>query len=119
MNKLIRAQLEKVTVTDLDFNEDTTSILIPKTVKLGLKSLNVGGCFAITLSDVLLRMPSNSTLAVNWNGGNMPTSKKYMIEVLDKMNNMIKVNGAPIGISAQNFRGWIPIEYIESVDAKL
>lgn len=35
----------------------------------------------------------------------MPTSKKYMIEVLDKMNNMIKVNGAPIGISAQNFRG--------------
>ena len=35
----------------------------------------------------------------------MPTSKKYMIEVLDKMNNMIKVNGAPIGIAAQNFRG--------------
>ena len=119
MNKLIQAQLEKVTVTDISYDDNTTKIIIPKTIKLNNKSLTVGSCFAITLSDVLLRMPSNSTLAVNWNGGNVPASKKYMIEVLDKMNNMIKVNGAPIGISAPNFRGWIPLEYIESVDAKL
>lgn len=116
MNPQIKKELEKVTATDLQFDNNTTSIFIPKTTSWNLTSLKVNKCYIIELDDSLLNPSTNSSLAANWNSGKIPEYKHYMIELQSVMNKMIKVigvgivNGAPQG---KQFIGWLPFEQVK------
>ena len=116
MNPQIKKELEKVTATDLQFDNNTTSIFIPKTTSWNLTSLKVNKCYVIELDDSLLNPSTNSSLAANWNGGKIPEYKHYMIELSSVMNKMIKVigvgivNGVPQG---KQFIGWLPFEQVK------
>ena len=112
MNKLIRKQLEAVRSTRLEFSNDTTNLYIPKITNIGASSLDVGSVYLIELSDDLLGPQVNSTLASNWNNGNIPRYKYYKVELLDKMNNMYKFNGIAydhgVDLYNENWYGWFP-----------
>ena len=112
MNKLIRKQLEAVRSTRLEFSNDTTNLYIPKITNIGASSLDVGSVYLIELSDDLLDPQVNSTLASNWNNGNIPRYKYYKVELLDKMNNMYKFNGIAydhgVDLYNENWYGWFP-----------
>lgn len=65
MNKFIKNELEKVTVTEIKFDDNTTSIFIPKTTSWNLTSLKTDKCYLIELDDNLLNPTANSSLASN------------------------------------------------------
>lgn len=116
MNKQIKAELEKVTATQIEFDENTTSIFIPKTTSWNLTSLKQGRCYLIELSDSLLNPVSNSTLASNWNGGKTPKHKYYNVEIQNIMNKMIQIIGVGVvngSACGEQFYGWLPFEQIK------
>jgi hypothetical protein len=71
-----------------------------------------GEVYVIEIEDFLLNPSQNLVLVNNWNAGQYPTHKRYKVEVLKKMNNMLKFNGIPIEndteIFNESFYGWLP-----------
>lgn len=108
MNKLIQEQLTKVTTTDIEFEDTTTHIFIPKTLKLTSGALKKNKVYRIRFEDFITNPNKSSTLASNWNFGKVPKYSEYFVEVIDKMANMIKLNGVAVEDSSENFYGWCP-----------
>lgn len=65
MNKLIKQQLQNLKSVKIEFNDNTTSIMIPKTMEVLPEALNKGDVYLIELEDFILNPLSNSTLASN------------------------------------------------------
>ena len=112
MNKIIRDQLNKVTSVQLDFNDDTTHLYIPKTEKILVSSLKVGGVYTIELDNSLLYPSSTSTFSANWNGGRVPRNKSYVIEIIDILQGYIKCNGVAVNDNSDDWFGWLPIDKV-------
>ena len=112
MNKLIKQQLQNLKSVKIEFNDNTTSIMIPKTMEVLPEALNKGDVYLIELEDFILNPLSNSTLASNWNAGKVPSHKLYKVEFLEKMNNMYKFNGIAVEdnqeLYTESWFGWLP-----------
>ena len=93
MNRLIKKQLMNLKSVNIDFNDNTTKIIIPKTAEIIPEALIKGNVYLIELNDLALHPASNSTLASNWNAGKVPTYRCYKVELIDIMNDMYKFNG--------------------------
>lgn len=119
MNNIIKKQLDQITATNIEFNDDTTEIFIPKTTSYNLKSLKKDSVYLIELNDSLLNPSSSSTLASNWNAGRVPKYKHYNAEVNSVMNKMVQVTAVPIingeAIYKEQFYGWLPFDQIKVI----
>ncbi len=115
MNQIIKDQLNKVSVTKLNYNENDAEIFIPKTIKILNSSLNKGEYYIIKLFDNITHPSDNSVLASNWNNGKIPQHEMYIAEVLDNIGNMIKINGVANEDPTDNFFGYIPTDGFEVV----
>lgn len=105
MKKILFDELNKVTSVKLDFNLSTTELFIPKTIKILNSALKKGSVYTIELADFIVMPGVSSTLASNWNGGIVPKHKKYIVEIVDNMANMIKVNGVAVDDNSDQFYG--------------
>ena len=112
MNKIIEKQLKNLRSVNLEFDTNTTKIVIPRTKEIVAEALNKGDVYLIELDEFLLQPSSNSTLASNWNFGKIPTHKMYKVEFLDKMGNMYKFNGIAYenghDLYTDEWYGWFP-----------
>ena len=113
MNKILLNELKKVTATKLEFDDNTTSIFIPKTLKILNTSVKQGEVYKIRLEEFITNPYQSSTLASNWNNGIVPKHSEYIAEIVTKMANMIKINGVAVEDSSDSFYGWLPIEGFE------
>ena len=112
MNKIIENQLKNLKSVRVNFDSNTTQIVIPKTTEIISEALIKGQVYLIELDQYLLEPLLNSTLASNWNFGKVPTHKVYKLEFLDKMGNMYKFSGIPVengqDIYSEEWFGWFP-----------
>ena len=115
MNKLIKQQLEQVTVTKIKYSDTDTEIFIPKTIKVLNSSVAKGEYYIIKLLDNVIHPAENSVLASNWNNGKVPNYDMYTVEILDNIGNMIKINGVANIDPTDNFYGYLPIDGFEIV----
>ena len=115
MNKILYNELKKVTSTKIDFSEDDLKIFIPRSIKILNSSLKVGLVYIIKLNDTITDPFSGSTLASNWNRGIIPKHKEYIVEILEGMANMIKVNGVATEDNQDQFLGWLPLDGFETI----
>lgn len=115
MNKILYNELKKVTSTKIDFSEDDLKIFIPRSIKILNSSLKVGSVYTIKLNDTITDPFSGSTLASNWNRGIIPKHKEYIVEILEGMANMIKVNGVATEDNQDQFIGWLPLDGFETI----
>ena len=115
MNKLIKQQLEKVTVTKIKYSDNDTEIFIPKTIKILNSSMSKGEYYIIKLFDNVTHPSENSVLASNWNNGKIPKHDIYTAEVVDNIGNMIKINGVANEDLDDNFYGYLPFDGFEII----
>lgn len=116
MNKILYDQLKLVTETTIDFNENTTKLFIPRTIKLSSGSMKVGQAYRIRLESFITNPSPESTLASNWNNGIVPKYNEYIIEVSEKIGTMVKVIGVASEDHSSQFVGWLPIGGIEVLE---
>ena len=119
MNNRIKEQLKKVTSVDITFDDNTTEIIIPKTLKFNNLLLKKNVLYLIELFDSVINPDINSTLASNWNNGKIPKYKYYKAEVVDTISNMVKLNGIAVDkgrdLYTENWFGWIPSELFKVI----
>ena len=115
MNKIIQEQLSKVSMVTLEFDSNTTKLFIPQTVKINNKALQKGKIYRIRFNNSMVNPNVNSTLAANWNAGKVPQHYEYYAEIVDKMANMIKINGVAVEDATDNFFGWAPDDAFEVI----
>lgn len=108
MHKIIKDQLARITSTNIEFDDSTTSIFIPKTVQILKTALHRNTLYRIRLSDTIVHPSSNSTLASNWNAGRVPKNYEYNVELLDIMNGMYKFNGVAVDDPSDCLFHWVP-----------
>lgn len=108
MNKILYNELKKVTATNITFDENTKELFIPKTLMISNKSLHKDQAYKIKLEPFVTNPYQGSTLASNWNSGIIPKHDEYLVEIIDKMANMIKVNGVAVEDNTDTFFGWLP-----------
>lgn len=120
MNKVIKDQLSKVRSVKIEYDDDTTTIVIPRVTGVIPQALNEGSIYLIKLNDNVLHPVSNSTLASNWNRGQVPKYDTYQVEFLKKMGTMYKFNGIAIDngtpIYSENWFGWFPENGFSVID---
>ena len=85
INFILFNELKKVTATELEFDEMTTKLFIPKSLKILSGSVKKGGVYKIKLASLITKPDSNSTLASNWNNGIIPKFEVYVVEIIDKL----------------------------------
>ena len=110
MNSIIKSQLAKVTATELEYDDNTTHIFIPKSLKILNGALKKDQIYRIKLYESVTNPSSDSSLAANWNNNRVPKHSEYYIEVIDKLGNMLKINGVAVEDQTDNFFGWIPVD---------
>lgn len=116
MNKVLLNELKKVAVAQIDFNESTKELFIPKTLKFSNKTLKKGKVYRISLELFVTNPSESSILASNWNRGIVPKYDDYLVEVVDKLGNMVQVNGVAVADPTSNFYGWLPDDSFEVTD---
>lgn len=116
MKKIVYNELKKVSVAQLEFDESTKSLFIPKTIKILNSSLKQGEVYRIKLEEFITNPYRSSTLASNWNNGVVPKHSEYIVEIVSKMANMIKVNGVAVEDQSDSFYGWLPVDKIEILE---
>lgn len=120
MNKIIKRELEKVRV-NIQYDDNTTEIVIPKSNVSVKVDLQVNHNYNIYVEDYILHEPPNFTLSTNWNGGVVPKSKYMNICVTQIMGKMIRIDGCGFDIqnhttSTDSYIGlWLPRESIHIV----
>ena len=123
MNKFIKKELEKCTITkNLKFNDDKTIIEIKRPIEDILsEDLSINYCYIIELADYILKPPPGFTLATNWNKGITPTSKYIKCMVTQIMGKMILIDGCGYNISnnvdlSDTYLGlWLPRQAIKII----
>jgi len=115
MNNILFNELNKVTATTISFKKEDTKIFIPRSIKILNSSLKIGEVYKIKLKNFILNPSSNSTLASNWNNNIIPKYSEYLVEILDVLGNMIKVNGVATENNTSQFIGWLPADGFETI----
>lgn len=116
MNKLIKNELNKVSVADLsNFNKDRNEFIIPRIKKVRLEE---NSYYIIKLDSSLLSRDDMSTLSSNWNQGSIPPHKYLKVDVSKIMGKMVKVNGIAYDYENQRdlnamWSGWLPTAQVE------
>lgn len=119
MNKIIESQLAKVQEADLsNYDARTKTWHIPKISDV---RMDVGSCYLIELDDSLLNPLANQILVSNWNQGRVPEDKYFKVEVLSKMNRMIKVMGFGYDPATKTdkttaWTGWLPLNMVKVLE---
>ena len=115
MNSIIKNELNKVTVTKINYKDTDTEIFIPKTIKVLNSSLKKGEYYLIKLYSSVTNPAESSVLASNWNSGEIPKHEVYIAEIIDNIGNMIKVNSVASEDITYNFYGWLPYDGFEVI----
>lgn len=119
MNKIIKNQLDKVSVAKLPYYDDnTTSIIIPKLSTLYLKE---NCCYILKLDDIMLHPSENSVLVTNWNNNSIPTSRYYKADINQIMGKMVKITGLAYDFENKKdlsdiWVGWLVLDNIEILE---
>lgn len=116
MNKLIKKELEKVSVADLSHHDESNrEFFIPRFKQIMLK---VDSCYLIKLDKSLLVDNEMSTLSSNWNKGTLPPCEYLKVDISKVMGKMVRVNS--VGYDFNNkkdlsvtWSGWLPLPSIE------
>lgn len=120
MNSIIEQQLKSVRVAQvLNFDSDTTKILIPKhTVEItnnisDTETVHIGRLYLIELADYILNEPNGFTLHANWNNNIKPLHKYMKALVLQDLGKMVKIKGIGFNIKEHQdldyeWIGWCP-----------
>lgn len=121
MNKIIKRELEKVRF-NIDYDDDTTVIKIPKDARATITvDLKVNHNYNIYVENYILNEPPNFTLSSNWNQGVVPKSKYMNICVTRVMGKMIQVDACGFDVEHQctlpdTYAGlWLPSAAIHVV----
>lgn len=119
MNPIIKKQLESCKVANIPvFDDTTTEIHIPKGAVVNVSAYEVGKCYIVELSDVVLNPPDGSTISTNWNGGAIPKYKYYKCEIVKTVAKMVCIMGFGFDpVTMQEYpdlwQGWVPQEGIK------
>ena len=114
MNKILLNELKKVTATEIDFDDNSTKIFIPRSLKISNRSIKIGKVYRILINKSIINS-SSSILISNWNDGNFPKYDEYIVEIISKVGNMIKVNGVSVEDNSSQFFGWLPNDSFEII----
>lgn len=120
MNKIVQRELEKIRA-NIDYNDNTTYIYIPKSGQLSSVDLQVDHNYNIYVEDYILKEPSNFSLSTNWNNGVVPISKYMNICVLQRLSNMVQVDACGYDVISQRTKSdsymglWLPVESIHII----
>lgn len=102
MNPIIKKQLEKCQFAAVPpFDENTTTLIIPKQRPQGIAGLELEHYYQIELRDYLLNPPPDFTFHINWNRGVLPKSKIMRVYPTQKLGNMVKVDGCGYDVIKQ------------------
>lgn len=126
MNKYIKEQLNKTKICKIPpFNNDTTSIKIPKHgVFTEAPLVEVEEFYLIKLKDYIINPPKDFNFHDNWNNGSIPTQSYYKCKCIKKLGKMIFVLGVGFDFESKKdlddiiWDGWLPLNSIEVI-AKL
>lgn len=118
MNKLTKAQLQKVSIACLDnFDEQNQKFFIPRFKK---DRYEIGKNYLVCLDDTLLNIECNQILVSNWNKNTIPPCKYMNVNVVKTMGRMIYIDG--IGFDIDNnkninkiWSGWLPIQLTKQI----
>lgn len=118
MNPLIAKQLKLLKVADIPvFDENTTSIIIPKKVPNQVL-IQEDHYYLIELESYLINPSENFTLHTQWNNDVVPTEKFMKCHVVKIMGKMLKIEG--VGFDYENkidldviWDGWLPLKSIK------
>lgn len=120
MNPIIKKQLEKCQIAQIPkFDEDTLELIIPKQCPQGSAALTLEHYYQIELADYLLNPPPEFNLHINWNRGVIPSSKVMRVYPIQKLGNMVKVDGCGYDPSTESltedqYMGlWLPADGIK------
>lgn len=121
INPLIKKQLNDCKRCNVPYyNNDTTSIFIPKnSIKKDL-GFTKDNCYLIQIEDYVVNPPSGFTLAQNWNGGTTPPSTYMNVCCIQVMGKMVKVDGISYDINNnipldKTWCGWIPVAAVKII----
>lgn len=117
MNNLIKTQLKLCRRANIPaFNDNDTTIIIPKGELVVPTNLVCGGYYIIELEKYIVNPPPNFTLHSNWNNGVAP--KEQIVQcVVDKIvGKMAHIQGIGFDrvnssyIDGTEWSGWIPMK---------
>lgn len=118
MNDLIRKQLTKIKVANVQPFKDTDKVIHIRK-GLNINEFKIGNGYEIVLDDILLNPPNDFSFHINWNKGIVPRGKYLKCFVVAKIASIIKVDSV---VCNENFEdsniiwsGWLPIDMIRKV----
>lgn len=119
MNKIIKRELEKVRVELPDYDDNTTSIFIPKSVK---NDIVIGSNYLIKVKSYIINEPPGFTLSTNWNNGVTPKEQFLSGTLVNVMGKMYQFNCNGYNFSTKEIIDsskyiglWLPKESFEVV----
>lgn len=112
MNKYCLEQMNKVKVSVPSFDENTTHIVIPCSIKSEgfTNDLQVGIMYKMRLADYVVNEPEGFTLSKDWNFGKKPPCHEIIMKV-------VKLKGKMVQVESGLFSGWLPLKSIEEWEA--
>lgn len=119
MNKIIKQQLQKVTVANLGVYDDKTTVInIPQCKQ---DKFEVNHCYTIKLDSTLLNPMYNPVLVSNWNQGSYPRCDCLRVNVIKVVGRMINVNGVGFDFNSHQvlnyvWSGWLPTELVKQIE---
>lgn len=118
MNNIIKRELNKITEVNIQFDDNTTSIKIPKK---GVMRVEEDHMYIIKLSDYMINPPMDSALVTNWNNNTYPTFRYYKVDVQKIMSDMVKITGMAYDYDTKcdidnMWIGWIPNSEFEILE---
>ena len=121
ISKLIEDQLKKCNRCEIpSYDENTTSLIIPKNSIKRELSFVVDNYYLIEIADYVLNPPPGFFLAQNWNNGINPPSKYMNVCCIQKMGNMVRVDGISFNIENNSpgnlaWTGWLPLAAVKII----
>ena len=118
MNQLIYNQLMEISKDlNLQFNNETTQIYIPKKC---LNELELGKAYVLELADYILHPSDGFNLHINWNNGCVPTDRYLYALVKKELGKMIFIESYGYNIESScikmsRWNGWLPKKSIKII----
>ena len=114
MKKIIKEQLEKVTVMNIDPTKIDKTFIIPKVTVILPKMININEYFNFYLDASLLNPKADYA---KLNNGAVPTWQSYKGILIDKKDGMMLINGVGIDsnynvLPTVAWFGWLPMDRI-------
>ena len=121
MNPVIKRELEKVRIPLPEYDDNTTTLHIPKQgseTEAVTHTIERSHHYLIQVADYVLNEPPNFTLSSNWNQGIKPVSKFLKVQIDNIMGKMLQVSGCGYDWQTQTARTdiysglWLPLASI-------